>query len=307
MATTRKKSILGEGKGLGALLSSNNIDIDIEDLNTEKIHKIDLTQIIPNPYQPRITFDSTALEELADSIKNEGVFQPIIVRQPNRTEKKYEIIAGERRYRASKLADQKNIPAIIRDLSDNQMMELAVVENLQRENLSPLEEAQAYQTLMEHLNLTQAQVAKRLGKSRPFIANYLRLLTLPDVVKDMVQSGELSMGQARTLLGLNDKSKIIVLAKKVIEDGLTVRQLEAMVNEYNGIVEVPTTEVDKNDKKVTKKLSPFIKAAENQLEEKFGTKVALKGNSKGRGKIEINYLSDNDLNRILEMLNITLD
>ncbi|MBM7543939.1 ParB/RepB/Spo0J family partition protein [Periweissella beninensis] len=307
MATTRKKSILGEGKGLGALLSSNNIDIDIEDLNTEKIHKINITDIVANPFQPRITFDPTALEELAESIKNEGVFQPIIVRQPNRTEKKYEIIAGERRFRASKLAEQKNIPAIVRDLSDNQMMELAVVENLQRENLSPLEEAQAYQTLMERLNLTQAQVAKRLGKSRPFIANYLRLLTLPATVKDMVQKNELSMGQARTLLGLNDKQKITPLAKKVLDQGLTVRQLEALVNEYNGMTEPSAKVATKDVQKPNKKPSLFIKAAENQLEEKFGTKVALKGNSKGQGKIEINYLSDNDLNRILEMLNITLD
>lgn len=302
MATSKKKSILGNG--LGALMASNNVDVDIEDLNSEKIHKIQLDEIRPNPYQPRKTFDNAALKDLAESIKNEGVFQPIIVRQPDRKLKRYEIIAGERRFRASQMAELKSIPAIVRDLNDTQMMEIAVVENLQREDLSPLEEAQAYQTLMEKLDLTQAQVAKRLGKSRPFIANYLRLLTLSDDVKALLQAGDLSMGQARTLLGLKDKKQISALALRAVNPGLTVRQLEEIVNQANGEVVV---DKDETPKATPKKVSPFVRATQDKLEEKFGTKVAVKGNDKGQGKIEINYLSNEDLSRILEVLDINLD
>ncbi|QBO36405.1 ParB/RepB/Spo0J family partition protein [Periweissella cryptocerci] len=301
MATSKKKSILGNG--LGALMASNNVDVDIEDLNSEKIHKIQLDEIRPNPYQPRKTFDDAALKDLAESIKNEGVFQPIIVRQPDRKLKRYEILAGERRFRASQMADLKNIPAIIRDINDNQMMEIAVVENLQREDLSPLEEAQAYQTLMDKLNLTQAQVAKRLGKSRPFIANYLRLLTLSADVKELLQAGDLSMGQARTLLGLKDKTKINALALRAVNPGLTVRQLEEIVSQTNG----DAATKDEAPKVTKAKVSPFVRATQDKLEEKFGTKVAVKANEKGQGKIEINYLSNDDLTRILEVLNINLD
>lgn len=305
MAISKKKSILGEGKGLGALLSSNNIDIDIEDLNAEKVHKISLDEIVANPFQPRKNFDQSALEDLAASIKNEGVFQPIIIRQPKRTIKQYEIIAGERRFRASKMAGLTTIPAIVRDLSNEQMMQVAVIENLQREDLSPIEEAQAYQTLMDNLNITQSELAKRLGKSRPFIANYLRLLTLPTNVKDLVEGGQLSMGQARTLLGLKDKKEIPKLAKRVIEERMTVRYLEELVAQLNG-VEITKPQAAK---KVTpnKKSNPYIQAAANQLEEKFGTKVLFKSNTAGKGKIEINYLSNDDLSRILQVLNISLD
>ncbi|MCM0599556.1 ParB/RepB/Spo0J family partition protein [Periweissella fabalis] len=305
MAISKKKSILGEGKGLGALLSSNNIDIDIEDLNAEKVHKIHLDEIVPNPFQPRKNFDQAALEDLAASIKNEGVFQPIIIRHPKRSVKQYEIIAGERRFRASKMAGLDTIPAIVRDLSNEQMMQVAVIENLQREDLSPIEEAQAYHTLMENLNITQSELAKRLGKSRPFIANYLRLLTLPLSVKDLVEQGSLSMGQARTLLGLKAKDQITTLAKRVIEEGLTVRQLEELVSELNGVE--PTEKPTKPKSKAKTEGNKFIKAAEGQLEEKFGTKVLLKSKTNGKGKIEINYLSDDDLSRILNMLNISLD
>jgi ParB family chromosome partitioning protein len=303
MATSKKKSILGEGNGLGALMASNNVDVDVADLNAEKVHKISLTEIRPNPYQPRKTFDDAALKDLAESIKNEGVFQPIIVRQPDRKLKRYEIIAGERRFRASQLAELKNIPAIIRDLNDDQMMEVAVVENLQREDLSPLEEAQAYQTLMDKLELTQAQVAKRLGKSRPFIANYLRLLTLSDDVKELLRNGDLSMGQARTLLGLKDKSKISALAQRAVTPGLTVRQLEEIVNQANG----DGKDAGEKTAPAAKKLSPFVRATQDKLEDKFGTKVALKSGTNGQGKIEINYLSNDDLTRILEVLDINLD
>ena len=185
------------GFSLAALFGDNHAKQDHE----QSVEEIELTAIRPNPYQPRRTFDEAALQELAASIKESGVFQPIILRQPDPDLNRYEIIAGERRFRASKLAGKTTIPAIVRTMSDSQMMEVAVLENLQREDLTPLEEAQAYQSLMDRLQLTQAQVAEKLGKSRPYIANYLRLLGLPQPVKDMLEDHRLSMGQARTLWG----------------------------------------------------------------------------------------------------------
>lgn len=181
------------------------------------------------------------------------------------------------------------------------MMEIAVLENLQREDLNPIEEAEAYNTLMEKLNLTQTQVSDRLGKSRPYIANYLRLLSLPAEVKTMIRQQKLSMGQARTLVSVKDKKKILGLAKKAIAQKMTVRQLEAAVAALNG-------DLKKQVKTKQKKASPFIKESEERLGEKFGTKVAIKNNDKsGKGKIEINYLSNDDLNRILDVLDIRLD
>ena len=211
----------------------------------------------------------------------------------------YEIIAGERRFRASKLAGKDSIPAIVRAIDDEQMMEVAVLENLQREDLSPLEEAEAYNTLMKNLKITQSELSERLGKSRPYIANYLRLLDLPREVKAFVQDGKLSMGQARTLLALKDKDKLVELAKKTVKENYTVRQLEQIVNDMNGKKKV------KKDRK--KKLSPYLLQSQDRLQEKFGTKVAIKANEKtGKGKIEINYLSTEDFNRILDVLNIEL-
>ncbi len=217
------------GRGIGALFADVN-----EPASEEAVVDLDLKDIHANPYQPRRTFDQTALKELASSIEKSGVFQPIIVRQPDAELNKYEIIAGERRFRASKLAHQTTIPAIVRDVTEEQMMEIAVLENLQREDLTPLEEAAAYDSLMKKLKLTQAEVSKRLGKSRPYIANYLRLLGLPDGVKQYIQKGQLSMGQARTLLSLKDKTKLAPLAKRVVKDNMTVRQLEQIVARYNG-------------------------------------------------------------------------
>ena len=261
--------------------------------------ELPLNELRPNPYQPRKTFDEVSLQELANSIQHAGVFQPIIVRKS--TVKGYEIIAGERRYRASKLAKKTEIPAIIREFNEEQMMEVAVLENLQREDLTPLEEAEAYNTLMEKLNLTQTQVSERLGKSRPYIANYLRLLGLPGKVKLMLQDGSLSMGQARTLLAVKDEEKLMELAEKTVKEGLTVRQLEQLVAQING-------KKPKKAKKQTNPYEPYIKQTENLLQEKFGTKVAVKANAKsGKGKIEIDYLSIDDFNRIMDILKIKLD
>ena len=203
----------GLGRGIDALFQESKE----EQQPDEQVVELEISEIRPNPYQPRKTFNEEALEELAKSIKKSGVFQPIIVRKSS--VKGYEIIAGERRYRASKLAKKTEIPAIIREFNEEQMMEVAVLENLQREDLTPLEEAEAYNTLMEKLNLTQTQVSERLGKSRPYIANYLRLLGLPGKVKLMLQDGSLSMGQARTLLAVKDEQKLMELAEKTVKEG----------------------------------------------------------------------------------------
>ena len=281
----------GLGRGLEALF-----DESPQVQETEEITEISLDEIRPNPYQPRKTFDNKSLKELSESIKENGVFQPIIIRK---SVNGYEIIAGERRFRASKLAKKKTIPAIIRDFDEAQMMEVAVLENLQREDLTPLEEAQAYEMLQKNLGLTQAEVSKRLGKSRPYIANYLRLLTLPQKTKRLLQRGELSMGQARTLLGLKDKDSIDDLARKVVKNGITVRQLESLVAKLN--------EKEKKPKKKAIKNSAFIRASESQLTDKFGTSVNITEGKKGNGHLAIDFASTDELNRILDLLGINLD
>ncbi|MCI1553029.1 MAG: ParB/RepB/Spo0J family partition protein [Levilactobacillus sp.] len=294
MASKKEKSL---GRGIDALFAENGVDTA-----EETVVDLTLADIRPNPYQPRQKFDKKGLDDLAASIEKTGVFQPIIVRQPDKKMERYEILAGERRFRASKLAGKTTIPGIIRDVTEEQMMEIAVLENLQREDLTPLEEAEAYDTLMTKLTLTQAQVSERLGKSRPYIANYLRLLGLPKAVKDMLQHNELSMGQARTLLSLKDKTKLVALAKKAVAEGMTVRTVEAEVNKLNGAAK-------KSAKKPAKKKSPFLRSTENQLQERFGTQVSINetANKDHQGHIEIEYLSNDDLNRILDLLDIHLD
>lgn len=283
----RKKG--GLGRGIEALFED---EPQIEEI--EEVKELDLSDIRPNPYQPRKRFDDKSLRELSDSIKENGVFQPIIVRK---SVNGYEIIAGERRYRASKLAKKKTIPAIVRKFDESQMMEVAVLENLQREDLTPLEEAQAYEMLQKNLGLTQEEVSKRMGKSRPYIANYLRLLTLPSKTKRLLQHGDLSMGQARTLLGLKDKDKIDALAKRVAREGMPVRKVEALVSEMNA----------KKPQKKTVKKSAFIRASENQLSNKFGSSVNISETKKGKGHLSIDFASADELNRILDLLGVDLD
>ena len=289
MAKVNKK---GLGRGIDALFQ----DINPPDLTLDNVSDLALTDIRPNPYQPRKTFDQAGLNDLADSIRQNGVFQPIIVRK---SVNGYEIITGERRFRASKLAGRDTIPAIVREFDDPQMMEIAVIENLQREDLTPLDEAQAYDTLIKRLKLTQAEVSKRLGKSRPYIANYLRLLTLPEAVKQLLNTGKLSMGQARTLLSLKDKQKLVAVAKKTVTDGLTVRQLERLINQMNAGDAKPT--------RTPKPKSPFVRASEEQLAAHFGTKVAITSAAKGRGKLEIDFEDEADLTRILDLLHVNID
>lgn len=295
---------MSKGKGLGRgidALFQDFASLEEVDVKKEEVIEIPLKELRPNPYQPRKTFDESSLGELAESIKQSGVFQPIIVRKSS--VKGYEIIAGERRFRASKLAEKETIPAIVREFDEEAMMQIAVLENLQREDLNPLEEAEAYDMLMKNLKLTQVEVAERLGKSRPYIANYLRLLTLPELVKDLVQQETLSMGQARTLLGLKDKKMIAALADKAAKEGLTVRQLEQMVNDLN---EDEGRKTAKAAKKPVKEKPYYIRESEDRLMDKFGTTVMIQ-EKEGKGKIEIEYLSQSDLARILDILNIQFD
>ncbi|MBC1610952.1 ParB/RepB/Spo0J family partition protein [Listeria welshimeri] len=278
----------GLGKGINALF--NNVDA-----NEETVQNIAIKEIKPNPYQPRKIFDRKAINELRDSIKIHGVLQPIILRN---AKKGYEIVVGERRFRAAKEAKLKEIPAVVRDLTEEEMMELSVIENLQREDLSPLEEAESYQFLMKKLSLTQAKLAERVGKSRPYIANFVRLLTLPEEVQVMLRDGSLSAGHGRVLLGLKLKKNIIPTAKKAVAQGLTVRQLEDVVNNLNDNVSRETIK--------PARVPIFIRESESQLRDKFGTAVSIKRRDK-KGKIEIEFLSDDDLDRILEILDIQFD
>lgn len=275
----------GLGKGINALFA--NMDIGTE----ESVREIDVREITPNPYQPRKVFSAEAIEELKESILQHGILQPIIVRK---NIKGYEIVVGERRYRAAKAAKLKMIPAVVRELDDRQMMELAILENLQREDLTPIEEAAAYQSLMDKLHITQEELAKRLGKSRPYIANHVRLLSLPKHIQNSITEGKLSMGHGRTLLGLKLKENIELAAEKTINENLNVRQLEKLVQQIN-------ENVPRETKKPVPPKNIFIRERENSLREKFGTTVTIK-QSKKKGKIEIEFLSNEDLERILELL-----
>ncbi|MDR4950230.1 ParB/RepB/Spo0J family partition protein [Neobacillus cucumis] len=273
----------GLGKGLNAFFN--------EASKEETVQEIRLKELRPNPYQPRKTFQQETIDELRDSIMEHGILQPIVVRK---SIKGYEIVVGERRFRAAKEAKLETIPAVVRDLTEQQMMELAVLENLQREDLNPIEEGQAYQTLIEKLKLTQEEVAKRLGKSRPHITNHIRLLSLPPKIQEFISNGSISMGHGRALLGLRQKAKLPVLVEKVINEGLNVRQLEKVIQQLN-------ENVSRETKKPEKKKDVFLQQHEYSLRERFGTTVNIVQN-KNKGKIEIEFFSQEDLERILEML-----
>ncbi|PLR79971.1 chromosome partitioning protein ParB [Bacillus canaveralius] len=275
----------GLGKGLNAFFA--NIEAD----NEEIVQEINLTEIRPNPYQPRKIFQQEAIDELKQSILEHGILQPIIVRK---TIKGYEIVVGERRFRAAKEAKLEKIPVVVRDLTEQQMMELAVLENLQREDLSPIEEAAAYQMLMKKLGLTQEELAKRLGKSRPHIANHVRLLSLPPKIQELISDGKISMGHGRALLGLRHKEKLLAVVEKTIKENLNVRQLEQLIQQLN-------EHVSRETKKPKVEKDIFIRDRESFLRDRFGTTVNIK-QSKNKGKIEIEFFSKEDLERILELL-----
>ncbi|HCW7721136.1 TPA: ParB/RepB/Spo0J family partition protein [Staphylococcus aureus] len=272
---------------------SKSEDQRITKTKDEQIKQIDISDIKPNPYQPRKTFDENHLNDLADSIKQYGILQPIVLRK---TVQGYYIVVGERRFRASKIAGLKYVSAIIKDLTDEDMMELAVIENLQREDLNAIEEAESYQRLMTDLKITQQEVAKRLSKSRPYIANILRLLHLPKKIADMVKDGRLTSAHGRTLLAIKDEQQMLRLAKRVVKEKWSVRYLENHVNELKNVSS--KSETDKVD--ITK--PKFIKQQERQLREQYGAKVDI-SIKKSVGKISFEFESQDDFVRIIEQLN----
>lgn len=285
------------GRGLEQLFSDDITSFDeIEETIVDEAKKnnevvdLPLSELRPNPYQPRKIFDDEALNELASSIKVNGVFQPIIVKK---TIKGYDIVAGERRYRASKKAGLTTIPAIVKDFSDEEMMNIALLENLQREDLTAIEEANAYKVMIENTNITQEELANRVGKSRSHVTNILGLLKLPKSVQDMVLYNKISMGHARVLSKLEDKDKIEELAEKIIKEDLTVRELESLSNKEDLKRSTPINRVKKDNE---------YSSVEHMLKEKLGTKVKINNN-----KITIGFSNVQDLNRILEIMNFDID
>ena len=262
--------------------------------NDDSVQFIALELIRPNPYQPRKTFEEERLNDLASSIQQHGILQPIVLRQ---TVQGYYIVVGERRFRASKLAGLTEVPAIIKELSDEEMMELAIIENLQREDLNAIEEAESYKKMMTDLNITQQEVARRLGKSRPYIANMLRLLQLPKNVAQMVQHGALSSAHGRTLLTLKDASKIKKTAKQAAQESWSVRYLEEYVN---GLV---SKDISRKVDKETKESKPkMIQQQERFLKKQYGAKVDI-STSKNVGKITFEFKSEAEFKRLIRQLN----
>ena len=287
---TKKRDL---GKGLEQLFNNENLDLNsfektvYETATNEEIIDINLSELRVNPYQPRKVFNDEALRDLSESIKEHGVFQPIIVKK---SIKGYEIIAGERRVRASRMAGLEKIPAIIRNLNDEQMMEIALLENLQRENLSAIEEAVAYKSMIEKLSLTQEELSKPVGKSRSHITTRLGLLRLPKEVQDMVATNKISMGHARVLSKLEDDDKVIEMARQIVERKIPVRELEQEAESKEKKVKIERKAKDTNND---------FKYVEELLREKLDTKVKIKDK-----KIQIAFTNVADLNRILEVLNV---
>lgn len=286
---TKRKAL---GKGLEQLFSNERIDFNnfensiVENAKESDIKEINLADIKSNPYQPRKTFDETSLQELADSIKEHGIVQPIIVKK---NIKGYYIVAGERRTKAARLAGLDTIPAIVRDFNDQEMMEIALIENIQRENLNPIEEAEGYLNIIKSTNMTQEEVSKKFGKSRSYITNLIGLLKLPDSVQTYVKEGKLSMGHARALSKIEDQGEVKRLANKAINEGLSVREIEGLQSK----VMAPKKSSGGNN---------TYTLYENIMREKIGTKVKISKN-----KIEIPFDSEKDLERILEIINITFE
>ena len=285
------------GKGLEQLFSDDSMTF--EELETtivdeakknDEIVELSLDELRPNPYQPRKKFDEEALNELADSIKEHGVFQPIIVKK---SIKGYEIVAGERRYRASKKLGLEKIPAIIKDFTDDEMMQISLLENLQRENLTSIEEAKAYKAIIDASNLTQDELAKKVGKSRSYITNILGLLTLPTSIQNLILDNKLSMGHARVLSKIEDESTISELANKVLKDNLSVRELEELTK---------GTDVKKKNSFVRNTSNNEYKNVEVKLKEKLGSDVKVSNN-----KIVIKFSTVQDLNRILDIIDCNLE
>lgn len=284
---SKKGSGRGLGRGLGALIP----EVEVTEQEQGSIRELEIGQVRPNPNQPRKEFDQVRLEELAASIREHGIVQPIVVRPRG---EQFEIVAGERRWRAAGLAGLEKVPALVREFSEAETMEIALIENLQREDLNPLEEAEAYRLLMESFTLTQEALALRLGKSRSQIANTLRLLQLAPTAREAVKAGRLSMGHAKVLLGVSDPQRQEELAERVVTEGLSVREVEELTREA-----VPARKPARSKES----LSADLREVEGRLREWFGTPVKLQvGEEKGR--LEITFFGEEGLNRILDAIGI---
>ena len=283
---------MGLGKGLGALLSAyDDFDESVKNVTNKTTNEIDINKLAPNPNQPRKKFDDVALSELASSIKVHGVIQPLVVN--DQKDGTYLIIAGERRYRASKLAGLTAVPCIVKDYSEKQIKEISIIENLQREDLNPIESARAIRQLMDEYKMTQEVVSERIGVSRPNIANTLRLLSLCPEVITLVENGRLSAGHARCLIPIQDYNSQIKLAMSTCDNKMTVRDLEKAVKNFLK---------PKSDKeRVAQEQSIELKELVNEMQRTFATKVSVIGNDK-KGRIYIDYYSRDDLDRIAEMI-----
>ncbi len=284
----------GLGKGLGALITDKP---DIESQTGERILFLPLENVRPNPAQPRRHFDEEALAELAASIAEQGLLQPLVVRPLPGQE--YQIVAGERRYRGAQLAGLKEVPCVTRLLDDNAAMELALIENIQREDLLPLEEAASYKELLDACGYTQDALAKKIGKSRPYISNSLRLLTLPEGILEELRAGRLSAGHGRAILLLNNKAQRTVMARRIIEEDWSVRRAEKYAQEQNLLLKEGKPQV-----KLMKKTADdlIFTDVEKRLRQKLGTKVKVQGKGNGKGSILLEYYSNDDFNRLLAFL-----
>ncbi len=286
MATKRG---LNKGKGLSALIDTN--DSGKKDETKDGTVMMNMSKLSPNKSQPRKNFDEDALNELADSIKQFGVLEPLVVRKKDNY---YEIVAGERRWRASTIAGIKEIPVVIKDLTDLEALEIGLIENTQREDLNPIEEATTYKRLMDEFNLTHDEVAEKVSKSRTTITNSIRLLKLTKNTQDMLIDGQISMGHARALLGVEDPETQYSLAQRVFDEKLSVRDIEKIVKNLG--------KEKKEKKKVSEQLSTIYNDIADNLKNKLGTKVAVSGKDDGKGKIEIEFYSHEDLDRIVELI-----
>lgn len=294
MAKATKKQALG--RGLSALLNESSLDINsVSDKNADKlvgsIVEIELYRIEVNPFQPRTHFDQDALNELANSIKELGVIQPITVRKLEGN--KFQLVSGERRFRASKLIGNKTVPAYIRLANDQEMLEMALVENIQRKNLDPIEVALSYQRLIEEIKLTQEQLSVRVGKKRSTVTNYLRLLKLDPIIQTGMRDGFISMGHGRALINVDSSENQLHIYAKVVKDKLSVRQTEELVK---------NVKEGKNPIKEKKQAPAFVKESLSELNSFFGSQVDVNANAKGKGKISISFKSEEDFNRIKNLL-----
>ena len=283
------------GKGLSSLIPSSIAKVPVPTVapvpSRPVESRIEVSKIRPNPRQPRRSFDEAALDELASSMKSQGLLQPVVVRPT--PDGLFELVAGERRWRAAQRAGIHKIPAVVRDVPDENLLELALIENLQREELNAIEEAEAYRILVDDLELTQNQIAERVGKQRTTIANALRLLSLPEPVKDMVRGKLISMGHARALLALEDAKAIEALAQRVVAEGLSVRDVESRAKRPAGTKPRPG--------RPTKPIDPNVAAAESTLQRALGTKVRITGNGTA-GSVEIHYHSAEELDRVFRQI-----